>query len=82
MNLSFLPLQNTNCIQALYAEQMEFWNSILSIISIITLMKKMRSRSHVINTALKRKEKQIDACMRPFIAATAMNQNHHHCYIE
>lgn len=54
--------------------QMEFWNSILSIISIIPFDEKCVDAAIFINTALKRKKKQIDLADL-FIAATAMNQN-------
>jgi tRNA(fMet)-specific endonuclease VapC len=54
--------------------QIEFWNSILSIIPVIPFDENCVDAAVVINVALKRKRKQIDLADL-FIAATALNQN-------
>jgi tRNA(fMet)-specific endonuclease VapC len=54
--------------------QIEFWNSILSIIPVIQFDENCVDAAVDINVALKRKRKQIDLADL-FIAATAMNQN-------
>ena len=54
--------------------QIEFWNSILVAIPVIPFDESCVDTAVQINSALKRKRKQIDLADL-FIAATAMNQN-------